>query len=241
MLLEEVLQRVHSAYSRGVQSKDTRLTSRHIYSATCTARNILLGQQVDRNYTISQWSYQPLPCIRLIKSSFIECNIKVPDGCSVLRSEYKIPKIISAKGKDMIQSISTLNGEIELYRTSFSTRKYASGNKYTAKSFRFLIYNGYIYITIAEELKAITMSAAWDSPVEAYLYPEFCNSESSVCKDIFEMEYPLDGDLILPMIQIATKELILLLKQMTEDRSNNASDDSSTSGDMVHDPNSQQQ
>lgn len=234
MLLEETLQRIQSLYSKGVHSKDTRLTSRHIYSASCTARDILLGQQMSKNQMINQWSYQTIPCVELIKASPVECNMHIPDGCQLLRSKYKLPKIISAKNKHCIQSITTVDGNTNLFQTSFSNRKYADGNRYTSLSFRYYIHNEYIFITVSKELKAITIVALFSDPVDVYLYPDFCNQ--SCCLDIMTMEYPIDGDLVWPLIQMASKELVILMKQMTEDRSDNASDDASASGTMIHDP-----
>jgi len=53
MKVEEAIQRVQSMYSRGLQSKDSRLSSRHIYSALCSGRATLIQQQIDKGQKLS--------------------------------------------------------------------------------------------------------------------------------------------------------------------------------------------
>ncbi len=65
----EAIQRVQSMYSKGVQSRSSRLSARHIYSALITARSILIKQQSNKNQKANQWTYQVLPCVELIKST----------------------------------------------------------------------------------------------------------------------------------------------------------------------------
>ena len=50
------------------------------------------------------------------------------------------------------------------------------------------------------------------------------------------MNFPIDNDLIRPMIQITVEELISIFKQMNEDKGNNSSDDTSTTG-LIHQAN----
>lgn len=243
MLLEEILQRVQSLYSRGVQSKDTRLTPRHIYSATSTARSILLKQQYNKKQITGRWSYQTLPCVELIKAPVHECPCVPSAGCMILRTKYKIPKPISGIDRHLIQAVTSLDGSVKFEETNFEIAKFANkGNKYINDKPNYYPYNNYLYLTSIKALKAITVLGLFDDIIEAFQFPSLCTDGciDCQCADIMDIEYPIDGDLVKPLIQIANDELIIIMKQMTEDKGNNASDDTG-SGGMVHQANDQQQ
>lgn len=236
MILGEIIQRVQSAYSRGLQSKDTRLTARHIYSATSSGRATLLSQQYNKNQKVNQWSYQTLKCVELIKAPIHECPCIPSAGCMVLRSRFKIPQPISGIDKHLIQSVTSLDGSIRFDEGAYETSKYMDGNKYTAIKPDYYFRNEYLYVTTLKNLKVISVTGLFNDVVVAHQYSSFCpECDDCNCNDIMGMEYPMDGDLITALIQLAHQELIGLMKQMTEDRSNNAKDDTGTEG-MVHQP-----
>jgi hypothetical protein len=237
LLIGEAIQRLQSMYSRGVQSKDSRLTSRHIYSALKTARSIVYRQRANSNQSISQWAYQTLPCVELISAPIHECPCVPTDGCKILRTKYKIPKFIQNISGVAIQSATTLDGGIYLDETKFESVKNNSGNKYTSKKPKRYFRNGYMYITINTKLKGITITGLFDDPIEAAQFPSICPCEDcNPCKDIMELEFPIDMDLMDALLKIAREELILIFKQMGEDRNADASDDALTKGAMVHQP-----
>ena len=74
MTVGEVINRVQSLYSRGVQSDDTRLEDRHIYSKLITARSKVLSQKANKKQMLSQWNYQTIPCIQMVEASKHECE-----------------------------------------------------------------------------------------------------------------------------------------------------------------------
>ena len=236
----EVIQRVQSLYSKGLQSNDSRLTSRHIYSALLTARSILIRQQANRNQKTSQWVYQTLPCIELQAAAIHECPCVPNNSCSFLRSKHKLPKPITGLEASLIQSVTSLDGSKVFDETTFETLKYNKGNKYTFNKPLYFIRNGYLYVTVLKVLGAVTVSGLFEDFVEAAQYPSLCGDcEDCACRDIMEIEFPIDGDLIRPLIQIANDEIINLMKQIPEDRSNNNTDDTSP-GRMIHQPNQQE-
>lgn len=239
MQLAEIIQRVQSLYSRGLQSKDTRLTPRHIYSAISTARSILLRQQYNKNQAANQWTYQTIPCIELIKAPIAECPCIPTNGCMILRSKHKIPKPVSGIDKHLIQSVTSLDGNIRFDETNFENDKYMKGNKYTSTKPDYYFRNEYLYVTVMRELRVLTVTGLFDDPVAAKKFPSICGDcPECECQDIMDMEYPIDGDLVKPLIQLSSDELINLMKQIPEDRNNNATDDTGTQG-LIHEPQSQ--
>jgi hypothetical protein len=239
MLLEEIIQRIQSLYSKGLQSKDTRLTPRHIYSAINTARSILLKQQYNKRQKVSQWSYQTLPCVELIKAPVYECPCVPSNGCVILRSKHKIPKPVLGIDKHLIQSLTSLDGSRRFDENDFRNIKYSGGNKYTGKLPDYYFRNQYLYVTEFKQLKAVTLTALFHDPIEVENFPSLCPCTDCDCRDIMKIEYPFDGDLIKPLIQLSQDELIIIMKQMNEDNYNNASDDTGTQG-IIHQPQQEQ-
>lgn len=226
MILREIIQRVLSLYNRGVHTQDTRLTPRHSYSALISARSTLLKQKADKNQRNSQWNYQTLPCVELVKSSVHECGCVPPAGCIILRSKYKLPRPITGMDSSLIQSISSLDGGIAYDFTTFSTNKYSAGNKYTAKKAQYFIHNGYLFITIVKMVKAVTIVGLFDDVIAAATFPSVCEDcDPCDCIDMMDIDFPIDGDSVRPLLQLANDELILMFKQALQDKSNNTADD----------------
>lgn len=236
----EVIQRVQSLYSKGVQSKDTRLTARHIYSCLCTARSLLLQQKSNKNQPISYWNYQTLPCIGLMEAPLHEC-VGAPNGKLILRSKKKLPLIVSGLKGELVANVTTLDGSIVFDKKNFNSFSYTSGRKFTSTKPFYFYKNEYLYLGSTKKIKAIPFPAIFHDPVEAYFYESECDDEcpECKCKDVFEIEFPIDGDLIRPLVQLANEEAIILFKQMSQDNMNNAADDDNARGSMVHQPQGQ--
>lgn len=229
-------------YSRGVQSKDSRLATRHIYSELLTARSEILRQKSNKGQLISRWAYQTIPCIDLIKAKPYECQgLPINIAGDVLRTKYKLPSIVTDSSRPLITFITTLDGLTRFDYITFEANKYSPGNKYTAVKPNFLIKNGYGFITHRLELKGVMLEAIFDDPLEAYLFPSSCTAcGDCACKDMQDYNFPIDRALLKATTQLANNNLILLFKQMTQDKTNNASDDTSVAGgQMIHPPSQQ--
>ena len=247
MLVSEAIQRVQSLYSRGVQSQDSRLTSRHIWNKLLGVRAKLIVQQSNKNQPISQWTYQTIPCIQLIQAASYECPCIPAAGCMLLRSKYPIPEPIIALKGSLIQSVSSLDGSLILDDTTFSMSKYSSGNKFTSKKPQYLVYKDYLFVTISKYLKVVQMTLVAENPEEVWNFPSFCESFPDSCDDTtnectdccmspLDRVFPLDSDTIDTAIQMASNELISVFTQMREDKFNNSSDDTVNSN-IIHTPN----
>lgn len=223
----ELIQRVQSLYSKGVQSDDTRLSEMHIYNKLITTRNKLIYQKLNKRQKINQWSYQDLPCIELIKAPVHECACLPNIGCSVLRSKYKIPKIISNIDRHLIQSVSSLDGSVIFSESTFETQKYAKGNKFTSAVSDYYIRNGYLYITLDKSLEVITLTAIFENPEEAENFPSYCQDgfcPDCQCMSMQEKDFYIDSELIDTMIEITVQELVEVFSQMREDITNDTRD-----------------
>lgn len=226
MLVKELIQRVQSLYSKGVQSDDSRLSERHIYNKLLSVRSRLIFQKVNKRQKINQWTYQVLPCVKLVEAAKHECPCIPTGNCKILRTELPLPMPISSLDKHIIQSVTSLDGNIVFDESTFESEKYGAGNKYTSTKPNFYIRNGYLYITDRTGLEVITITGLFDDPVEAGNYASFCEDvcPECNCKSAMDMEFPIDSDLIEPLVEISIQELIVLFSQMREDQTNDARD-----------------
>jgi len=223
--IREIIQRVKSLYSKGVSSDDSRLSSRHIYSILKSSRSIVLKRHKSANNSFSSWDIQDLSCVELIKALPNECPCIPPLGCKILRSKYKIPRPLSVKGKDTIISVSSVNGGVIFSETTWETKKYKKGNKYTGNKPDYFIKNGYLYVTINKDLKIITLLGVFADPIEVQNFISFCpeECEDCNCNSYLDSPFPLEETLVSSSIELTLKELDIFFRG-TEDISNNSQD-----------------
>lgn len=234
MIVQEVIDSVQELYSKGVPSKDTRLSNRHIYSTLLTARTLVLEQQLNKRQVVNDECYQDLPCIELEKALLHECPCVPNDKLFVLRSKYELPKIISNLNSLVIQYISSLDGTTRYDLTTFENVKYMSGNKFTANKPKCYIKNNRIYIIHTTLLKAISANILAEDPIEAALFPSICNDcEECKCKDYSQMSFHIDRKTFSSVEKIAAEKLVKVFMQLKEDVISNANDDSQMAGTML--------
>lgn len=224
MKVGEIIQRIQSLYSKGVQSDSSRLTNRHIYNKFLTIRTKLLSEKAKKKQKISDWNYQAIPCIELIEVEEHECPCIPIKGCKVKRSKYKIPKVMSDYNNNLIDYVMVINNQDRFDPTNRVEMLYVDGNKYTAGKKRYILENGYIY-TYGKNLPSlIKMRALFEDPLEALSFSSYCDEEKPCPFDIFEMEFPMDADQIDVMIELSVQEIIGIFSQGVEDLTNDNTD-----------------
>ena len=236
MKISEIIQRVQSLYSKGVQSDDTRLSARHIYSKILTARARLITQKVNKRQKVSQWNFQTLNCVELIKAEPYECPCLPAIGCVILRTKEPLPNPLTGLNDGhMLQSVTSLEGSIIFSETNWVDKKYKKGNKYTANKPDYFIRNNYLYITTKKGPKAISITGLFEDPLEAESYPGICGTgegcrESTPqddcpdCVSPLDKSLPIDKDMIGTLVEITAQELISMFSQGREDLSNDSID-----------------
>lgn len=226
MQLREIIQRVQSLYSKGVQTDDTRLTPRHIYSKLLTVRILLIFQKINKKQQLSDWSFQTLPCVEMITAPAHECPCLPSVGCKILRSKHPLPKPIEGINGHLIRSVNSIDGSILYDEISWNAYKNKKGSKYTSQKPDFFIRNDHIYITHRRGPKVLSITGIFEDPVEAETYPSFCKEVIvDPCRDIQDMEFPIDGNLIEGLLTLTNEELLRVFKGLSQDRRNNSRDD----------------
>lgn len=214
MFNREAIQRVQSLYSSGIQSDDSRLSSRHIYSVLCSNRAQLLSQEHKKNQKVSSFAYQTLPCVEL--------EIVEIENCQILRSKYPLPAYLFGASKGIFR-VSSMDGNTSITETSFEEKKFRSGNKYTAAKPQFYLRDRYLYIVGSLSFEKITVEAIFNDPLQAYLFPSPCLG-NTLCKSYLDYEFPYEGDLENALFMMAAQELIEIFYKTREDKTNNGQD-----------------
>ena len=230
MTVGEIIQRIQSMYSKGVQSDDSRLTARHIYNKIVTVRAKLVSEKSKKKQKISQWNYQTLPCVELEIAPIHECPCIPPAGCKILKTKYPLPKPLTNLNAHLIQSVTSLDGSIVYSEIGWTEKKYKSFNKYTADKPDYFIRNNYLYITHKNGPKIITITGLFEDPLEVESYPSYCPSddckggECNDCVSPLDKEFPIDDDLLDTLVEMSFNELIILFNQNIEDLTNDSKD-----------------
>lgn len=235
MLLKEIIQRVQSLYSKGVQSVDSRLSARHIYHKILTTRTRLLSEQINKKQKISDWNYQTLSCVELIKVPNHQCPCIPPSGCEILRSKYKLPKPLTSFNSNMIKAVSSIDGSIKYSEISLLEKNYSKGNRYTIHKPDYFILDGYLYLTHSLNGPRIaTITALFENPSEVKEFENFCGEncvECDECISPLDQEFPVDADKVDLIVEFSVKELVEAFNVYgREDVTPNSMDDSVSKG-----------
>lgn len=221
MTVLEIIQRIQSLYSKGIQSDDTRLSKRHIYNKLNSTKNYLVNRKLLRGQPLSIYFYQSLD-IDVIKASIFEDSCYLPVNCNISRSRCKIPKITHFRNSSLIKNVISLDGNIKLNYTVFEELGHLSGNKYTKNNMWYFMKDGYFYFVHSKKIKKIRITAMFSDPIAIAGYT--CGNKTE-CIDPLNSEYPIADDLIDQVVLNSVKELISVFSQMREDLTNDNKDD----------------
>jgi len=220
MKISEVIQRVQSLYSKGVQSDDTRLRSRHIFNKLETANIQLLNKKLDSNQPISETAYTIIDCQEIIKSDIFDCSCVKNPNCKIYRTKCKLPQISKSKNGYNIKYVIGLDGEARLNQTTFENLKYLSGNTFTSNKMWYFIKDDYLYFVNIMKLKYFRISAIFTDMITSQTFS--CDLDN--CIDVKELEFKTDDSLLDSVIQMTLQELINIFPKMQEDLTNDSKD-----------------
>lgn len=229
MLIRLTIQRVQSLYSKGVQSRSSRLSNRNVYYKFISTRSTLHTNEKKKKQKISQWTYQTLPCIELESVPLNDCPTTLQSGMMILKSKHPIPSMLTDFDSHIIQSVTGLEGRMVLTEINYEDLKYQKGNKFTSKDpsyyFRTIGTKVYLYITVTTRIPCVSLVALFDDPLEAYLFPSLCDPNPYPCLNYLDFEFPIDDDQMNSLIQLTATELIDAFTSRKQDKSNDSIDD----------------
>ena len=222
MKVKEIIQRVQSLYSKGVQSDDTRLSDRHIYNKLLTTRSLLLSQKSNKKQNLSDWNFQTIPYVELDKKMPYDIPELPNVGCEVLRSKVPIPNIVSNLNGLIIRSVTSLEGSINYSETNWVKVKYQKGNRYMVSKPNYYFRGNYLYSTYISGSKILSLTAIFENPLDVYNY----NSKYNKIKGVnpLDIDFHIENTLIDILVDLTTKELVQLFSANMEDISNDSKD-----------------
>jgi len=227
MTIGNIIDKILTPYEKGIASDDTRASPRFVYSKMLDARNVLINQQQNKTQKVSQWVYQTLPCVELIKAPTHECPCLPAVGCTIYKTKYKLPETLVNLDRHLIQSVTSIDGTRDFSETSWEEKQYKSGNRYTANKPDYYIRSGYLYVTQKTGSTLISITGLWTDPLEAYAYPSHCDEcEDGPCYDcdsVLDKEFLLDAHKIDTLVDMVNKDMAFF-RQGVEDRSSNTAD-----------------
>lgn len=226
MKIKNVIQRIQSAYSKGVQSDDTRLSSRHIYNKILSVRSKLISQKAKKNQKISDWNFSILPCVEVIEVDAHSCPCLPQVGCKVYRTKYPLPKPLLDYDTYLIDWIRSVEKSLVYNETTRNEESYIRGRKYTNKTRRYIIEGNYIFFYGISPGSSVAIKFISGDPIEVYNYPSICPQSvlEPNCLSPLDLDLPMDEEMIDDLILMCQQEVVGIFNQSNEDSSNNTRD-----------------
>lgn len=210
MRIGEIIQRIEAALTKSVKKSDfmSYIPRPWIYNIIVSARSRLIGQKINKKQFIPSFNKQTLTCIPLVKVNDNDCDC---DGgvCKILRTEDKLPDIMSGLSDYSIENINSNGVKIPLVKPNHA--KYSGYSKYTGTMQCAYIQNGYLYVKGINFGSNVNITALFEDPVEAVKW----NNRNTTCKDsisnicdIMGFEFPIDNDMVDIVVALAINEII---------------------------------
>jgi hypothetical protein len=222
MLTREIIDRVQSLYSKGIKSDDSRLRNRHIFSKLNSVAVMLISQKAKKKQFLSLNNYQTLSCVKLIKASVHQCPCAPAKGCNFYISELPIPNIISNLNGLLINYVSNLTGKIIFNYKEWENFKYLKGEKYTQYDPYYTFVNNHLLVYYKDSPEIVAIQAVFENMFVSTLF-NTCEKQPT-CLSPLDFDFPIESDLVEPLIEITVLELVDKFNQSIEDKTNNASD-----------------
>lgn len=163
-----------------------------------STRALLTEQKADKYIPLSPQSYQSW-CVDLIKANYHNCCEGPTSTCQLLRSTIKIPKFLTTRFGDL-SKVTDFNGNPLSKTTPTMQRlsKFSITNRNPKAGY--FIHDNYLYIVANTTLTKVLMDNVYLKPSEI----EGLNcSVDSTCADPYDVNFPIDADLIIPMYNMA--------------------------------------
>lgn len=221
MTLQHHLLAIRTLITKGPASDDTAYSLRFIAHILNAVRALLTEQKADKYTYISEQSFQSL-CVPLELGSFHNCCEVGDVNCKILKSVSPLPKFLNTRWGDFAK-VMTLNGEV-ISKTTPTVNKYS---KYTITNSTpktgWFIHDNHLYIINNKFLSTVLLNSLFDNPVDVANLNCKATSDTS-CPAWYDMEYPIDPDLIQPAYMMTIEMLLNANKFPPADTENDDQD-----------------
>ena len=211
MTLDEIAYNILNLLRGGRSSNDELISTDQIKFNIQHYRAMLIRRDYARNGYVSKTIEQDLGCIGLEAADMSKCcGVDLPTGCTVYRTDRKLPKTVRFNLTDAFTFIGKPNGA--------STIPY---DKYTSRLTRYYVIDEYIYVYEPNGLEAINIRGVFEDPKEVGQFAtcddEFCYDEQSA--------YPLPMDMVSAITNGLVQGELSLLTTTVNDTENDKQQD----------------
>lgn len=219
----EIIERVQSIYSKGAASDNTRLSSRHVFSKLKSAKALIIKRELDKNRKVSEFNFDYLECIEMVKALPYECPCAPPQGCEILKTKCKLPHAVTYRNGGFIQSVSSIDGSIIFNKTTWEHKQYRQFNRYVKPDNDYYIKDGYLYITTNKNLQAITVKGIFMDSLDNSC-KKCCEDQEQSCVSKLDETFNIEPDLIDVVVELAVQEIVEPFTKIKQDEENDGSD-----------------
>lgn len=201
-----------------LQNADVKMSDRVIYNMMITARDWLIKNEDDKKALLRMaFLFKKLEYVELIETDTIEaCGID--SECLIMRSKDKLPKMVKAAFGEIIKSVTSIDGKIDLNpttRKSFNRKLDSDNYKYNEDTYYF-IENDYIYLANAD-WDAISIYGFFEDPAEIDALNSCHNKDADICTPIKEREFACPSYLVAKIVEAVNAEIMNDYNRLKED------------------------
>lgn len=183
----------------------------------------LIKQDSNKGYTADSYIIQELPCVNIVQVDKGECCEVT--GCTIYRTEQKIPSTIELHHKQLITRI----GSIDKTQPAFDFIDYAmvpyiGASRFTKSRPKVFTMNnnGYYYFILDnnyEGLEKVSIQGVFEDPTSLNSF-NTCSGAS--CYNVDDQPYPIKSWMVPTLIEMVVKLFIKPQASALQDPSNNS-------------------
>lgn len=209
MTLREHVYAIKNKLAGGPPPDDFQFSNALIAHYLESTRALLTEQKADKYIPLSPQSYQSW-CVDLVKASYHNCCETPASSCQLLRSTTKIPKFLTTRFGDLTK-VTDMNG-LPLSKTTPTMQrlsKFSITNRDPKPGY--FIHDNYLYIVANTSLVKVLMNNVFLSPSDIETIN--CPASATNCPDPYDVDFPIDADLIIPMYDMVLRYLAITSPQ----------------------------
>lgn len=218
---------IHLLSEPGRLSQENSYSQEYIYYHILRFRSRILSEKLrQRGYSLSQFNFQTLPCLKLHSIDRAEEETLPSSSCRVLKTLHPIPTPIH------IKSVMSVAGNIhfdfiEWERIEdFLNSRFKPEREKMYYSLKNTGQGTYMYIFNSSSLEAVSLTAIFEDPLLVYRYPD-CENNIKYCFSPLEESFILDPDL-LPLVYDLAYGSLFRAQNRATDVMDNKHDDITT-------------
>ena len=199
MTLDEMAYNILNLLRGGRSSNDELISIEQIKFNIQHYRAMMIRRDYARNGYVSKHIEQDLGCVLLERTDMSRCcpEMELPTGCTVYRTNRRLPKTVRFNLTDAFTFIGKPDGSSTIPKVEPYEMEWLAYDKYTSRLTRYYVIDEYIYIYEPNGLEAINVRGVFEDPEEV---GNFATCENDYCYDE-QSAYPLPMDMVSAITQ----------------------------------------